>query len=277
MKNRKGFTLIELSLSIAFISILLIGIASIVIHMTSIYQKGLTLRAINEVGQQIMEDMTRAVNGASYIVDVSKADENGDGYIDDKESKEAIKTYFFEAVKNDATHKDVQRYGALCISNYTYVWNTAEVLNSDRKEDGVWINGERFRLARFPDPEHKQCNAEVEGTIAAGGGADKVEIEVMTTTNPVDLIAENEVDLALYSFKVIPATQSVRTRQAFISASFILATLRGGVNIMANGDFCQGKAAKGEEYEYDDYDFDYCAVNKFNFSMRTGGNANREG
>lgn len=273
MKNKKGFTLIELSLSIAFISILLIGIASIVIHMTSIYQKGLTLRAINEVGQQIMEDMTRAVNGASYIVDVSKADENGDGYIDDKESKEAIKTYFFEATKSDMGN-EVQRYGALCISNYTYVWNTAEVLNNERK-DGVWINGERFRLARFPDPEHKQCNAEVEGTIAAGGGADKVEIEVMTTTNPVDLIAENEVDLALYSFKVIPATQSVRTRQAFISASFILATLRGGVNIMANGDFCQGDAAKGGEY--DDYDFDYCAVNKFNFSMRTGGNANREG
>lgn len=271
MKSKKGFTLIELSLSIAFISILLIGIASIVIHMTSIYQKGLTLRAINEVGQQIMEDMTRAVNGASYIVDVSKADEDGNGYIDDRESKEAVKTYFFEAVKNDATHKDVQRYGALCISNYTYVWNTPEVLNENR--DGVWINGQRYRLARFPDPSHAQCNAEIEGTIAAAGGADKVDIEITTTTEPVDLIAENEVDLAIYSFKVVPATQSVRTRQAFISASFILATLRGGVNIMANGDFCQGSGTA----EYDDYDFDYCAVNKFNFSMRTGGNANREG
>ena len=149
MKNKKGFTLVELTLSIVFISVLLIGIASLVIHMTTIYQKGLSMRAVNVSGQQIIEDIERAVNGASYIVDITKADTNKDGYIDDNESKAAMKDYFFEAIKTDT---GAQRYGALCISNYTYVWNTPESLNSD--DGGVWINGERYRFARIPDPAH---------------------------------------------------------------------------------------------------------------------------
>ena len=104
-------------------------------------------------------------------------------------------------------------------------------------------------------------------------GDEKVEIFVNASTEPVELINRDEIDLAIYSFKITPATQSIRTKQAFLSASFILATLRGGVNIMSNGDFCQGEGV--DEFKSDD--FAYCAVNKFNFSMRTGGNANREG
>jgi hypothetical protein len=71
----------------------------------------------------------------------------------------------------------------------------------------------------------------------------------------------------------MPATQSVTTKQAFVNISFILATLKGGVNIKANGDYCRGSGVE----EFDNYDFDYCAVNKFNFSVRTGGNARRKG
>ena len=74
VKTKSGFTLIELTLSIAFIGVLLLGIATLVMHLSSIYQKGLSIRAVNSTGQQIIEDIERAVNGASYIVDVSKID-----------------------------------------------------------------------------------------------------------------------------------------------------------------------------------------------------------
>jgi hypothetical protein len=52
-----------------------------------------------------------------------------------------------------------------------------------------------------------------------------------------------------------------------------LATYRGGVNIKSNGDFCEGS---DDENGYRDSeitlnDFDYCAVNKFNFSSRATG------
>ncbi len=286
MKTKKGFTLVELSMSIIFLSVLLIGIASLVMHMTSMYQKGLTLRAINASGQQIIEDITRAVNSASYIIDVSKADADGDGYISDAENKEAVKTYFYESKKDDE-----QKYGALCISNYTYIWNTRlslyDEINGEMSEDptsGVWISNDggksyqRYRFARIPDPSHTQCNDSIEGTLANTGGGERVELKIDTVTEPVELIEKDEIDLAIYHFTVTPATQSVVTKQAFLSASFIVATIRGGVNIMSNGDYCMGDMAySGMESDFSREDFSYCAVNKFNFSMRTGGNANKKG
>ena len=266
-KAKNGFTLIELTLSIAFIGVLLLGIATLIMHLSSMYQKGLSIRAVNSTGQQIIEDIERAVNGASYIVDVSKIDTNGDGYIDDIESKEALSEYFFEVIDSS---DNTQLYGAFCIANYTYIWNTAKSIEAGT---GITINGKKYRMARFPDPAHAQCNAEVDGTVAHAAGAENVDISPVMATEPVELINKDEIDLALYDFSILPATQSIATKQAFVSATFILATLKGGVNIKANGDFCQGSSVT----EYNDYDFDYCAVNKFNFSVRTGGNSKKEG
>ena len=273
-QRKKGFTLIELSMGIAFLGVLLLGIANMILHMSRIYQKGLSLRAVNASGQQIIEDIDKTLTGSSYVADISKIDTNNDGYIDDNESKAALSDYFFEALGSDGQ----QNYGAFCLANYTYVWNTARTIEAKK---GVTINGVRYRLARFPDPTHLQCNKEPgndgEGnaikTIASGNGAESINITPSMATQPVELITKDEVDLAIYDFTVLPATQSVTTKQAFVSISFILATLKGGVNIKANGDFCQGSDVS----EYSDYDFDYCAVNKFNFSVRTGGNARKKG
>ena len=273
--NKKGFTLIELSIGIAFIGVLLLGIASMILHLSSIYQKGLSLRAVNASGQQIIEDIEKALNSASYAADISRTDTNNDGYIDDIENKAALSQYFYEAIDPD---DGLQNYGAFCLANYTYVWNTARTIEANK---GVTIKGVRYRLARFPDPNHIQCNKEPGldaddnpiVSVASANGADSVNIEPQTATDPVELITKDEVDLALYDFSVLPATQSVTTIQAFVSISFILATLKGGVNIKANGDFCQGSDVS----EYNDYEFDYCAVNKFNFSVRTGGNARKKG
>ncbi len=269
MRNKKGFTLIELTLSIAFIGVLLIGIASLIMHLSHIYQKGLSLRGVNYSGQQIIEDIEKTLNGASFIVDISKVDTNSDGYIDDAESKDALKYYFVEALNPDGT----QKYGALCLADYTYIWNTASTLQVDA---GVTINGVRYRMARIPDPLHRQCDPDymAENTVANKAPMDDVDIHPTMDSQPVELISKDEIDLAIYDFSVLPATQSVTTKQAFLNATFILATLKGGVNILANGDYCQGSDVS----EYNKYDFDYCAVNKFNFSVRTGGNAkSREG
>ena len=60
----------------------------------------------------------------------------------------------------------------------------------------------------------------------------------------MDLIQKDEVDLAIYDFKITPAVRGGGiTTQAFMSASFVLATLRGGINISSNGDYCSGDAA----------------------------------
>ena len=48
--------------------------------------------------------------------------------------------------------------------------------------------------------------------------------------------------------------------------SFILGTLRGGANVNVSGEFC---ATPGSNSSVED--FDYCAINKFNFAARTLG------
>jgi prepilin-type N-terminal cleavage/methylation domain-containing protein len=187
--NKKGFTLIELSLGIAFIGVLLLGIASMILHLSHIYQKGLSLRAVNASGQQIIEDIEKSLNSASFTVDISKVDTDGDGYMNDAESKAALSQYFFEALGSD----QLQNYGVFCMSDHSYAWNTARAIEAGK---GITINGVRYRLARFPDPTHMQCNAnpgnDAAGhaitTIASAHGAERVNITPTLSSQPVELI-----------------------------------------------------------------------------------------
>ena len=74
-------------------------------------------------------------------------------------------------------------------------------------------------------------------------------------------------NLALYDFKVFPPVRNESTKHIFYSATFILATLRGGVDIMASENYCTDRSLAGTLVT----DFNYCAINKFNFSMRATG------
>ena len=96
--------------------------------------------------------------------------------------------------------------------------------------------------------------------------------EIASSDDITELISRDEMDLAIYDLRILPATQNDTTKQIFFSGSFILATLRGGVNIESNGDFCTGEGnLDGTDFTLND--FDYCAVNKFNFSARATGEA----
>ena len=66
-----------------------------------------------------------------------------------------------------------------------------------------------------------------------------------------------------------------------MSGTFILATLRGDIDIMRSGDYC----SLGTQFEDKNgnmvgdtsslnnlgSEFNYCAINKFNFAARTAG------
>lgn len=76
-KSALGFTLVELMLSMAFISVLLLAIAMLVLQISSTYNKGLTLRAVNEAGQLITSDIQRTVNQAVQEKTLFADDTNG--------------------------------------------------------------------------------------------------------------------------------------------------------------------------------------------------------
>ena len=283
-EHKKGFTIIEITLAMTFLAILMVSIATLIMRVTNIYQKGLAMRAINATGTEIIEDITRTVGAASYLVDIHSQDAElgGNGVMEYNNNYKLVEKYYYDYTVYNENHNgknfNVQYFGVLCTGDYSYIWNTARALDPDfTAKNFITVNGEKVKMVRVYDREQTQCNKDKNGSVANLAKRNYLPVTInVPVDNVVELINNDEMDLALYEFNVTPATQSAITRQSFISANFILATRQGGININANGDFCRGEDNEFKD-EYEGTMFNYCAVNKFSFSARTGGNADKEG
>ena len=308
--KKKAFTIIELMLAMAFLGTMLVGIASLTMRITNIYQKGLALRSINSIGREIISDLTRTINGSRVDIDINPTVPNS-LQVDYQQINEARADYFISTSDTD----DRQLGGVFCTGDYSYVWNTADTLRlvratalKDKKYTKSLIEttalsipayvikaGNSYmipKFARFPDKKRHACahaaKSTPSGTIyvpATEAGDESIKPHAYlfdlgadsSLDKVTELIEDNESDLAIYNFTVFPATQHGLTKQIFYSGMFILATYRGGVNIKSNGDFCEGSDNEDGSRDSDDSnemtlnDFDYCAVNKFNFSARSTG------
>ena len=283
-EHKKGFTIIEITLAMTFLAILMVSIATLIMRVTNIYQKGLAMRAINATGTEIIEDITRTVGAASYLVDIHSQDAElgGNGVMEYDNNYKLVEKYYYDYTvyneNHDGKNFNVQYFGVLCTGDYSYIWNTARALDPDfTTKNFIPVNGEKVKMVRVYDREQTQCNKDKNGSVANLAKRNYLPVTInVPVDNVVELINNDEMDLALYEFNITPATQSAITRQSFISANFILATRQGGININANGDFCRGEDNEFKD-EYEGTMFNYCAVNKFSFSARTGGNADKEG
>ena len=283
-EHKKGSTIIETTLALTLVHILMLSIATLIMRVTNIYQKGLAMRAINATGTEIIEDITRTVGAASYLVDIHSQDAElgGNGVMEYDNNYKLVEKYYYDYTVYNENHNgknfNVQYFGVLCTGDYSYIWNTARALDPDfTTKNFITVNGEKVKMVRVYDREQTQCNKDKNGSVANLAKRNYLPVTInVPVDNVVELINNDEMDLALYEFNVTPATQSAITRQSFISANFILATRQGGININANGDFCRGEDNEFKD-EYEGTMFNYCAVNKFSFSARTGGNADKEG
>lgn len=61
-KTKQGFTIVELMLAMTFVATLLISIAVVTINIVTIYQRGLALKAVNNVGRSLVEELTTSIN-----------------------------------------------------------------------------------------------------------------------------------------------------------------------------------------------------------------------
>jgi hypothetical protein len=242
-------------LAMTFVAVLMVTIAFLVIRITAIYQKGLTIRSINQVGRSLMSDFTSAV---------------ADSPVDDNLQ---VRDSYFYTISDGGT----QLQGAFCTGRYSYLWNTGAAINQNRRIKFRNATGEyAFRLLRLDDASRDACarlrllggNTVIDFTANAEI-KDVVPLELLTTSG-VEAAANTEnageSDLALYDFRVYPPTINHITGHAFYSATFILATLRG-VDINASGNYCKNVS------ETLNTDFSYCSLNKFNFAMRTTGDS----
>ncbi|MBQ2643335.1 type II secretion system protein [Candidatus Saccharibacteria bacterium] len=261
IRSKRGFTLVELSLSIAFIAILSITIALIINDAISTYRRGLTLNQINTVGMDLVDDIRAAIqNSPASIPSVCK-DEDIMGCI--SITKRA------DVELGGETIEDVPVLGAFCTGRYSYIWNTGYFFMGDdaivdaeqAKLSGY--DGDSFRLIKIRDDERAVCNSELDSENVFDG-IDVAGEDVVT----VLLSDDGANSLALYDFSVSEPAISDANNSTFYSMSFILGTVQGGVNVMSNGNFCTAP----EDLENAGVEnFDYCAINKFNFAAQANG------
>ncbi|MCL1839631.1 prepilin-type N-terminal cleavage/methylation domain-containing protein [Candidatus Saccharibacteria bacterium] len=277
MRKHKGFTIIELILAMGFLGTLLITIALLVNLITGIYQKGLSLRAVNANGKQIIDDMSRVVGGSPIQIGINPVP-NASGNIGNNEIAAALNKYFFTLPRPTIDSQPPQLRGVFCTGMYSYIWNTQPSYFTWRESGGTNVSdvfqlrfagdsGDKvgvYKMARVLDTDRSVCS-----NVVANPSRGIIDV----LGEPIELINNDESDLIIYDFSVFPASQHDITGQTFYSATFILATMRGGINIMSSGDYCdvEGRTADSGSIFGLTSDFNYCAVNKFNFAMRATG------
>ncbi len=262
-----GFTLVELSLSMAFISILSITVALIISNTIATYHRGVILSQINTVGMEIVDDMRFSIQNSQVNNSC-------------RENDCTFKISRLEDIRKNGREYagKAPKYGVFCTGSYSYLWNSGYLFGNAYKFDnmnkleivyrdasGRESERKEFKLLKILDKKRSACS---EGVDIERNNIIRITDDKYEAVNeePVDLMAGSG-GLVLYSLNT-NSTFSKTVDNAFYSVSFILGTIQGGINVTSQGDYCK---TPGDIANADIEAFDYCAINKFNFAAQANG------
>ena len=298
MHISSGFTLIELSLSIAFISVLSIIIVVLINGTISSYNRGLTLNKINTGGMDLVDELRTAMQSSkdgSVLDECRKYEENTEAF--DNCEKDGAKL-FVSVVRRDKvtrggdTMENIPVYGALCTGNYSYIWNSGYFSNRNDYQIGKGTEimpvtlkygdnktfvpqtggddeeGGYVRLLKVEDDRRAVCASKLKDNayeLNWEGNEFNVVGSLAMGSDPEEILAsDGHNELAVYYLDTTIPAESKGSKDIFYSVNMILGTTSGGINLSTTGDFC---ATPGDALE----NMDFCAVNKFNFAVQVNG------
>jgi hypothetical protein len=187
-KPTAGFTIVELMLAMTFISMLLIAIALTTIQISNIYNKGITLREVNQAGRSLSDEFQRNISNTTPFDVTPKA------------GNDPISSKFVSHTGG----------GRLCLGNYTYAWNYGEMLASGT---GIYNryadNNEPVRFVRVRDPN--------------GGLCSNVATQI-NRDDAVELLSSGDRDLAVHKFDIQRTKDDSTIGQSLYAISFVLGT-----------------------------------------------------
>ena len=283
-----GFTLVELSLSIVFIAILSLTIVFIINNAIATYRRGLTLNQVNTIGMDLVDDFRVAIQNSAPVtlnkLCMKVYDRACNNDTERNNASMMIANWRFAQTKLDSS-SDTPISGMFCTGGYSYIWNSGyfmsdNIADSDikalsfkyKKKSGDTETEEiksNFRLLKIKDENRSVCKYAIDKKSEYSYGTEgKIDMSDEDAFNgeAMELLSSGEesAGLALYDlYSSVPATNTLGTVSLY-SVSFVLGTVQGGANIRAAGDFCKAPAEA-------DGDFDYCAINKFNFAAQANG------
>ena len=327
---RKGFTIVELSLSIVFIAILSLSVVLIMTNAISAYHRGLTLNQVNTTGMELTDDLRAAIQNSPAHSVKNRCDAVYSSAVANDCKKDKGRNFVSVAryaevkkkASGDKIGSKVPVFGAFCTGSYSYIWNSGYLFNKNDYEVSVdgpatltykelggkivnsyeKLGGKDFKLLKVKDEDRAVCVAATRGGatgVGDRGGINEERYNVMTDATsgedinynvaahkngrefnitgesyntideePVDLLFGNN-NLAVYNIMSSAPAESSAVNALFYSVSFVLGTVQGGINIMTTGNYC---TTPGDYRNAALENFDYCAINKFNFAAEaTGG------
>lgn len=281
--KRQGFTLIELMLAMGFVGSLLVMIALIIMQIMGLYNRGLTIKEVNQVSRTVVRDMQQSISSVDAFT--VRFQEEADS--PQLKTPESLR----EAVAQNVDYYSNAAGGRLCTGSYSYVWNTGEALKTHNRRLFDFNEGSRasqvvddsgnlhdiqftsdgrpVRFIKTSDPGKKLC-AEPESATATPNARD-----VGDSSDFTNVFGAGNNELVLYKFNIetrsdidLNNTQSELTAaSSFYYIQMTLGTQAGDENLV--GDPNCNPPEGGGDYEYNDGE--YCAINKIDFVARTGG------
>jgi prepilin-type N-terminal cleavage/methylation domain-containing protein len=231
--NNKGFTLVELMFAMTFISVLLVAIAMTTIQIGNIYNKGITLRQVNEAGLAVTAELQRSI-AASVPFDVTPKTVN---------------------TPSTSTSKYVVRNGGgrLCLGNYSYAWNYGSALAGGTGAPAIYNlydDNTPVRFARVED---------------AGGSLCANTNTPVVRANSTELLSSGDRDLVVHAFSITQTANDPSTSQAIYAISMLIGTNDTKQLTVGNSSCKPPSAGVGDET--------YCSVNQMDIIARAGNKA----
>lgn len=189
--KQNGFTLIELVLAMAFISMLLLAIALTIIQIGTIYNRGMTLKEVNQTSRSISDDLTRSLTSSEAFTLSSKYITSSTG-------------------------------GRLCLGQYSYLWNYAKSYqdtNRVKYQDTVTEAAEGpIRFVKVPDASSKYCVLQINGKY--------LDIQPADTASTIELLRAGDRELSIHQFAISSGTNASDpvTGQQLYNVSFTIGT-----------------------------------------------------
>lgn len=240
-KHYRGFTLIELMLSMTFISLLLLAIAMTTMQISHIYTKGVTFRSVNQAGRTINADLQQDA-AVSAPFDVYKPG-----------TQVALTGCGASPRYVRQCNAGVASGGRLCMGTVSYVWNYGEFLNGS--SPNKYASGSTpLRFVRVNDQGGKLC--------------EDSSTPVVQSTATELLGGKDSLDLALHNVTVDTSNTASdpASGQQMYTISYTLGT-NEQTALMTNDTQCVPPNTAGGGLESD---WDYCAVNTFTTVVRAG-------
>ncbi len=238
----QGFTLIELMLAMAFISVLLLAIAMTIIQVGTIYNRGMTLKEVNQSARSMSDELRRGIASSEAF---------------------ALSTKY---VTNSAGAR-------LCLGQNSYIWNYAKAITSADSELTEYASASlnatlgSIRFLKVPDPAGIYC-AKNPSTGKFLYGDIRTQDAGPATNITTELLKAGDRTLSIHQFSISSganAKDSV-TGQQLYSISFTIGT----GNVTALTDDQSSCLPPGDP----DSDFAYCTVQQFSLVVRAGDRVN---